>query len=184
MSSEEAVDIVLSRAAILVVTCVPPAQEIEIEGADGDRRLLQWGGVVDDLSAGTTWVVAKNPGRAPSSKRVELKEGETTRVDLDLKAGSTLEGTCTSDDGGPVAGASVVATDPASGPIGATSVATSDAEGRYRLAGQWAPAPFLKGKLQRLTTPQVTIRGDATLKDRILDGELAVGSPALRAVSM
>ncbi|MEZ0231103.1 MAG: carboxypeptidase regulatory-like domain-containing protein [Planctomycetota bacterium] len=134
VSSEEAVDIVLSRAAILVVTCVPPAQEIEIEGADGDRRLLQWGGVVDDLSAGTTWVVAKNPGRAPSSKRVELKEGETTRVDLDLKAGSTLEGTCTSDDGGPVAGASVVATDPASGPIGATSAATSDAEGRFKLA--------------------------------------------------
>ena len=26
------------------------------------------------------------------------------------------------------------------------------------------------GKLQRLTTPVVTIRGDATLKDRILDG--------------
>jgi len=56
-------------------------------------------------------------------------------------------------------------------------------QGRYRLAGQWAPAPFLKGKLQRLTTPQVAIRGDATLKDRVLDGELSLGSPALRAVA-
>jgi translocation and assembly module TamB len=55
--------------------------------------------------------------------------------------------------------------------------------GRYRLAGQWAPAPFLKGKLQRLTTPLVTIRGDAALKDRILDGQLTMASPALRAVA-
>jgi translocation and assembly module TamB len=56
-------------------------------------------------------------------------------------------------------------------------------QGRYRLAGQWAPAPFLKGKLQRLTAPSVAIRGDATLKDRILDGQLTMGSPALRAVA-
>jgi translocation and assembly module TamB len=56
-------------------------------------------------------------------------------------------------------------------------------QGRYRLAGQWAPAPFLKGKLQRLTTPVVRINGDATLADRILDGQLTMGSPALRAVA-
>ena len=55
--------------------------------------------------------------------------------------------------------------------------------GRYRLQGQMAPAPFLTGKLQRLTSPIVTIRGDATLKDRLLDGELAAGSPELRAVA-
>ena len=55
--------------------------------------------------------------------------------------------------------------------------------GRYRLQGQWAPAPFLKGKLQRLTTPVVNIRGDATLKNRILDGQLVAGSPELRAVA-
>jgi len=55
--------------------------------------------------------------------------------------------------------------------------------GRYRLQGQWAPAPFLKGKLQRLTTPSVNIRGDATLKDRILDGQLIATSPELRAVA-
>ena len=31
--------------------------------------------------------------------------------------------------------------------------------GLYRLEGKWAPAPFLTGKLQRLTVPAVTIRG-------------------------
>lgn len=55
--------------------------------------------------------------------------------------------------------------------------------GRYRLQGQWAPAPFLTGKLQRLTTPAVHIEGDATLKDRILDGELTAWTPELRAVA-
>jgi translocation and assembly module TamB len=55
--------------------------------------------------------------------------------------------------------------------------------GRYRLQGQWAPAQFLTGKLQRLTAPAVNIRGDATLKDRILDGQLVAGSPELRAVA-
>ena len=55
--------------------------------------------------------------------------------------------------------------------------------GRYRLAGQWAPAQFLTGKLQRLTTPLVTIRGDAFLKDRILDGQLFATSPALHLVA-
>jgi translocation and assembly module TamB len=55
--------------------------------------------------------------------------------------------------------------------------------GRYRLQGQWAPAQFLTGKLHRLTMPLVTIRGDATLKDRILKGQLAAFSPELRAVA-
>ncbi len=55
--------------------------------------------------------------------------------------------------------------------------------GRYKLEGQWSPAQFLTGKLQRLTTPSVSIRGDATLKDRILDGQLVTGTPELRAVA-
>jgi translocation and assembly module TamB len=55
--------------------------------------------------------------------------------------------------------------------------------GRYRLQGKWAPAQFLTGKLHRLTVPLVTIRGDATLKDRILDGELLAASPELHAVA-
>ena len=52
-------------------------------------------------------------------------------------------------------------------------------QGRYRLNGQMAPAQFLKGKLQRLTAPLINVRGDAVLKDRILDGQLALSSPAL-----
>ena len=56
-------------------------------------------------------------------------------------------------------------------------------KGRYALVGQWAPAQFLTGKFKRLTTPVVNIRGDATLADRILDGQLALGSPELRAVA-
>ncbi len=55
--------------------------------------------------------------------------------------------------------------------------------GRYGLVGQWAPAQFLTGKFKRLTTPVVNIRGDATLTDGILDGQLTLGSPELRAVA-
>ena len=55
--------------------------------------------------------------------------------------------------------------------------------GRYRLQGKWAPAQFLTGKLQRLTDPVVNIRGDATLNDRILDGQLTASSPSLHAVA-
>ncbi len=56
-------------------------------------------------------------------------------------------------------------------------------QGRYRLQGQWAPAQFLAGKFHRLTMPLVTIGGDATLKNRLLDGQLSVASPELRAVA-
>ena len=56
-------------------------------------------------------------------------------------------------------------------------------QGRYRLQGKWAPAQFLTGKLQRLTVPIVTIRGDATLKNRLLDGQLSAVSTELRAVA-
>ena len=55
--------------------------------------------------------------------------------------------------------------------------------GRYRLQGQWAPAQFLTGKFKRLTERIVNIRGDATLKDRLLDGELSASSAELRAVA-
>lgn len=55
--------------------------------------------------------------------------------------------------------------------------------GRYRLQGQWAPAQFLTGKFQRLTAPLVTVRGDATLRDRQLDGQLTAASAELRAVA-
>jgi len=55
-------------------------------------------------------------------------------------------------------------------------------QGRYRLRGQWDPDQFLTGKFQRLTTPIVNVRGDATLKNRILDGTLSATTPELRAI--
>ena len=55
--------------------------------------------------------------------------------------------------------------------------------GRFGLSGALAPSRFLSGKLMRLTAPVVRVRGDATLEDRILDGRIALGSSALRAVA-
>ena len=55
-------------------------------------------------------------------------------------------------------------------------------DGRYRLGGQIAPQDFFKGRLLRLTSPVITVRGAATLKDRLLDGEIRLASPALRGV--
>ena len=53
-------------------------------------------------------------------------------------------------------------------------------EGHYGLAGRLAPAPFLKGKGQRLTTPVVDVAANATLADRRLDGRISVRSPSVR----
>ena len=55
--------------------------------------------------------------------------------------------------------------------------------GRYRLTGKWDADQFLSGKFQRLTLPMVDVSGDATLKDRILDGQLIATSSELRAVA-
>lgn len=55
--------------------------------------------------------------------------------------------------------------------------------GRYRLAGNWAPAQFLKGRFHRLTTPIVGIRGDAIFVNRQIDGQVAMTTPQLRAVA-
>ena len=55
--------------------------------------------------------------------------------------------------------------------------------GRYRLAGQVAPAALLKGKLLRLTSPLIQVRGDGRLQDRVLDGQLSLSSPSIRAVT-
>jgi translocation and assembly module TamB len=53
--------------------------------------------------------------------------------------------------------------------------------GRYNLSGWLAPAPFLKGKLQRLTAPRILLNANATLADRRLDGRLSLRSSALKA---
>ncbi|HEV2594666.1 MAG TPA: translocation/assembly module TamB domain-containing protein [Sphingomicrobium sp.] len=55
--------------------------------------------------------------------------------------------------------------------------------GHFRLRGQWAPAQFLTGRFARLTERVVTIDGDATLRDRQLDGKLSAATPEMRAVA-
>ncbi len=55
--------------------------------------------------------------------------------------------------------------------------------GRYRLSGKMAPAPFLKGRLQRLASPLIDVAGTGTLKDRLLDGQVRLSTPSLRAVA-
>ncbi|UAK24666.1 translocation/assembly module TamB domain-containing protein [Sphingomonas nostoxanthinifaciens] len=52
-------------------------------------------------------------------------------------------------------------------------------DGRYLLGGTLAPAPFLSGKAQRLTSPRVRVQGAATLKQRVLNGTLHLATPAL-----
>jgi translocation and assembly module TamB len=56
----------------------------------------------------------------------------------------------------------------------------SMASGRFRLRGAAAPAPFLRGKLQRLTSPRVLIDGSGVVAGRRIDGRLSVASPSLR----
>ena len=56
-------------------------------------------------------------------------------------------------------------------------------DGQFGLSGALSPSRFLKGRLMRLTAPVIQVRGGATLEDRILDGELTLGSPSLRAVA-
>src|SRR5436190_1041432 len=52
--------------------------------------------------------------------------------------------------------------------------------GRFSLRGWAAPAPFLTGKLQRLTAPRVLVGGSGRFADRRFDGRLSLLSPALR----
>lgn len=62
-------------------------------------------------------------------------------------------------------------------------LALSADSGRFGLSGVIAASQFLSGRLQHLTAPMIKVRGSATLKDRILDGQLVLGSAALRAVA-
>ena len=51
--------------------------------------------------------------------------------------------------------------------------------GRYTLSGVVAPAPYLKGKLQRVTAPRVLVNGSATYANRRLEGGITLRSPSL-----
>ncbi|MGI8704494.1 MAG: translocation/assembly module TamB domain-containing protein [Sphingomicrobium sp.] len=55
--------------------------------------------------------------------------------------------------------------------------------GRFSLRGLLAPSQFLTGRQMRLTAPVVRVSGAATLEDRILDGQVIMGSAALRVAT-
>jgi translocation and assembly module TamB len=55
--------------------------------------------------------------------------------------------------------------------------------GKYGLSGALTTAQFLKGRMQRLTAPVIKVKGEATFVDRVLGGQLTLGSAALRAVA-
>lgn len=58
-------------------------------------------------------------------------------------------------------------------------LALKAASGRYTLTGTVTPAPFLKGRLQRLSSPRIRVNGTATLEDRRLDADWTLRTPAL-----
>ena len=65
------------------------------------------------------------------------------------------------------------------GTVRLADLALSNRAGRYALSGTLTPAPLARGKLMRLTSPQVLVRGGGTLVARQLAGTLALRSAAL-----
>ena len=62
----------------------------------------------------------------------------------------------------------------------AARLALTNDDGSFGLRGALAPSRFVTGRQMRLTAPVVRVNGAATLKDRILDGRVVLGSAALR----
>ncbi|MEN2789233.1 translocation/assembly module TamB domain-containing protein [Sphingomonas oligophenolica] len=65
------------------------------------------------------------------------------------------------------------------GSVALVDLALTNHSGRYALTGTLDPAPLVTGKLARLTSPRIQVRGAGTLADRRLDGTLALRSAAL-----
>ncbi len=65
----------------------------------------------------------------------------------------------------------------------AARLALTATNGRFGLSGVLRTSDFLHGRLMRLTAPTIRVRGDAQIKDRLLDGKLILGSSALRAAA-
>nr|WP_294849288.1 translocation/assembly module TamB [uncultured Sphingomonas sp.] len=55
--------------------------------------------------------------------------------------------------------------------------------GTYRLKGRLAPSLYLKGKAKQLTEPAINVTGQGTFQNRVLDGEIALASSSIRAIS-
>ncbi|WP_343528911.1 translocation/assembly module TamB domain-containing protein [Sphingomonas sp.] len=62
----------------------------------------------------------------------------------------------------------------------AIDLTLSARSGQYSLAGQLVPSLVLRGRLQHLTAPRVTVAGQADFADRRLTGAIALRSSALR----
>lgn len=65
------------------------------------------------------------------------------------------------------------------GPTRLIELALRANKGRYALEGFLAPSRFLSGKLQRLSDPQIRIKGDASMVARRLDGRASIRTPSL-----
>ncbi len=65
------------------------------------------------------------------------------------------------------------------GALRALDLALDARSGRYTLSGTLAPAPFVGGKLRRLSAPRVLVNGQAGFANRRLEGELSLRSPSL-----
>jgi protocatechuate 3,4-dioxygenase beta subunit len=78
------------------------------------------------LPAGTFWMVAQHPDYLPSERRkVEVVDGQTVRVDVELPPGAALTGDVVDTQGAPVEGATLTVV-----PRGANPV-TSDGRGHF-----------------------------------------------------
>lgn len=62
----------------------------------------------------------------------------------------------------------------------AADLALAVNSGRLRVRGWTAPAPFLTGRLQRLSAPRIAVDARGTFADRTFDGRASLRSAALR----
>jgi protocatechuate 3,4-dioxygenase beta subunit len=131
------VELALEPGAALEVTVTSGGRRVE--GADVVLWVEQQGifrsdrssgsdGVVPmrGLPAGTYWMVASHPDYLPSDRRqVKVEDGQTLKLEAELKPGAPLSGEVVDGEGAPVAGATLVVV-----PRGAEPV-QSDARGHF-----------------------------------------------------
>ncbi|NMO14382.1 carboxypeptidase regulatory-like domain-containing protein [Pyxidicoccus fallax] len=101
---------------------------VEQEGIFRSDRTSGSDGVVPmrGMPAGTYWMVASHPDYLPSDrKQVTLEDGQTLKLEAELKPGAPLSGEVVDGQGAPVAGATLVVV-----PRGAEPV-QSDARGHF-----------------------------------------------------
>lgn len=101
---------------------------VEQEGIFRSDRSSGSDGVVPmrGMPAGTYWMVASHPDYLPSDrKQVTLEDGQTLKLEAELKPGAPLTGDVVDGQGSPVAGATLVVVPRGSEPV------QSDARGHF-----------------------------------------------------